>query len=460
MPYTKIGPFVDGGAPYLSAATLTAMDAALVSAGAYVSPEAYVQTGDAGDWALAITRALAAATPAGLPVILQKLYPVKTTVTLNSGDTLIGGGPTTGLQAPTNTAIDILTANAATGLVLQNFTVDGNCATSTTKAFSRSIRLINCTRVRLHQITTRYNPDWACSFQGCTDVYVTDYVHQNGATGNTGAFAGRDGIHFLDCTDVVLDGAKIHSYDDCVGITSTTQNIARIAVRNVTGLSEVAAVVTLGNEAATAFAATDITIENISSMQVTNFGGLSSYGVKLRAQNGAKVTNLSVSNVRVAASLYGVWLDATNGGDMDGVNLTNIRATSTGNHGVYCINTWHVNAVNVWGQSATATTDGIHLSYVQASSFHGGGSTGSGLWGLQMNNCVSVDVWGMVCRDNGAAAFGSSTGGNLRVVNCTTVSIYGGQYVGSATVSYFGASYATNTTLNTATVPPTVAGAH
>lgn len=439
--------WVDGGAPYLSAADLNRMEAGILAAswGESVFPEQFVQAADGGDFALAIVRALAYATPLGLPVVLQQMYACKTTVTLNSGDALIGFGARTGLVTPVNAPITALMGTGMSGIVLQDFTVDGNCLTLATKAYARSIRFINCTSLRLHGITTQYTPDWATSFEQCTNVLVTDHVHR---AGDATLYGGRDGIHFLDCSDVLLDGARIHSGDDCVGITSQTQNIARITVRNVTGVSESAAVVTLGNESTSSFAATDITVENIATYTSPDFpAGISRYVVKLLAQNSAYTRGVRVANVTGTATSYGIWM-AGNSATTDSfadVVITGVRVVSTTAHGIYLNRVTHFEMHAAYGSSQAGAFDGINLTTTSLGTVHGCSSRNAAQWGLQLNGCTSLDVIGFMARDCGALSFSSNTGGNGRIVNCTDVQVIGGQFVGGSTTSYYGLSQSGNT---------------
>lgn len=428
----------------------------------YVIPEDYVQAGDNGDWALAIHRALLAATPIGASVLLGQLYACKTTITLASNDSLIGLGRRTGVQAPNNAPIVLLSGNGINGVHLENFTVDGNALTTQTKSYARAVQFINCNKLKYFGMNVRYTPDWGTSFEQCTDVHIRDYTFEAGNTSGAAGAAnsGRDGLHILDGNDVLIDGVRGHSHDDLIGITTKTMNSARIRVRNVTGISEIAAVVTLGMETGTAFSFSEVSIKNVNTQKSTDFAAVSSYGVKIRAQNGGKITNLDVANVDAIASQYALWIDALSDADVDGVNLSNIRGVSTGQHGVILSHVFHINATNVYGQSTTATTDGLHFQYCQFGTIHGGGSIGSGMWGVQLNTCVSLDLWGLICRDNGGAAFSGNNGGNLRTSNTTNCNIYGGQYAGAATTSYFGKSNGGDTGLNLTAVPPTFAGAH
>jgi len=459
MTYTKTGPFTNGAAPAIDAPFFNNVETELAAAAATVRPESFVHTGDSGDWALAITRALAYATPLGLPVQLQAVYPTATTVTLNSGDTLTGLGPATGIRTPTNAPIVALTATGKTGITLQNFLVDGNCVTLASKSYTRSIRFISCTSIRLHQMTTQYTPDWATSFEACTNVLVTDHVHRAGDATLTG---GRDGIHFLDCSDVLLDGARIHSGDDCVGITSQTAGINRITIRNVTGVSETAAVVTLGNEATTSFNATEIRVENISAYQSPDYPSTNTqYVVKLRAQNAAYVRNVRVSGISGAAVQYGVWLDgnSTTSDSMADVIVEDVNVTSSTMHGIYFNYVTHFTASAMWARALAGAYDGIHVENSKFGAVIGGSARSCALWGLQVLTCTTIDVVSFYARDNGGSSFASSTGGNGAIVNSSDVQVLGGVFVGGSSTSYYGL-YQSGNTSTVVSTNTRIGGAH
>lgn len=426
-------------------------------------PETYVQDTDNGDWALAIGRAVTAATAAGRSVLLSQLYPCASTVTLPSNASLVGLGAATGLQAPSNAPVTLLSANGATNLHLENFLVDGNARTLASKNYTRAVQIVNSTKVRAINLSARYCPDWAVSFEQSTSIKVRGFDYESGDTSVAGASAngGRDGLHFLDCSDVDVNGVNGHSYDDLIGITSKTANIARIRVRNVTGISETAALVTVGNETGTAFSGDQITIENVAARRSGDYVSATpatKYIVKVLAQNGGKLTNVNIANVNGVANNYGLWVNGNATGDVDGLNVSNVRVESTGQNGVQIGGTTHFMLSNVVGKSNTATTDGVHIQYSNYGAVHGGGSVGSGMWGVQLNTCVSVSLWGLLSRDNGALAFASNTGGNLRTASTTDCAIYGGQYVGASNVSYYGRSTSGDTNLNVTAVPPVLGG--
>lgn len=415
-----------------------------IAAAQAVHPESYVQAGDNGDWSLAITRALAAATPLGLPVVLQKLYPIATTVTLHANDTLVGRGPRTGIVAPVNVPMGMISASNASGIVLDNFTVDGNCVTYNGATKARGIVFISCTNVRVHRMTVQYIPDWGTSFQQCTNVLITDHVHR---AGRAVQFGGRDGVHFLDCNDAVLDGARIHSGDDCIGITTESNNSTRITIRNVTGVSQIAAVVTVGNEGATSATTTEVAIENISTYRSPDYDDNTMNIIKLRAQNSSFIHSVRISNVSGTSKGDAIWLDGNSvtTDSFSDVVVSGVHVVSKAQHGLHLNNVNHFTLDGCSGESQLAGFDGFALGGCKFGVLSGCRTHASATWGLELNGCQSVDVVGMISRDCGGASFASNTGGNAAIVSCADVQVIGGQFVGATTTSYWGIFQSGNT---------------
>lgn len=125
MTYTKTGPFVDGGAPYLSAALFTSIDNEL-AAGRVANVRAY---GAKGDGTTLDTAAFAAAAATGLPIYVPNGTYLVGAFTMTGG-TIFGDGWGSQLLAAAGTGT-ILTAHQVAGFRVSNlwFNGNGNAAT-------------------------------------------------------------------------------------------------------------------------------------------------------------------------------------------------------------------------------------------------------------------------------------------------------------------------------------------
>lgn len=404
----------------------------------------FVVPADNGDYGLTLTRALAYATPLGKAVRLRRIYPIATTTYLLSDCVIRGSGPGTGLRAPTDTPVTVLRSSGVSGIVLSDFLIDGGVTGPLgAKNYTRAARLIDSTDITLERITARGAADWAVSFERVTNAVVKDYTYTGGGMGRPG---GRDGLHFLDCSDVLVDGAVIHSGDDCIGVTSETVGTQRVRIRNVLGWSEIACLITVGSEGSTSMSATDIAIENVASYQppgeVTPPRGL----VRVLAQNNAVISGVSIDGVQgIADGFHGTYGSAVATATLRDVRVANMSVTSNAQHGLYFARVTGLTMENVQARATTGAFDGINLATctnVTALSLR---SRESSQWGIQLNACTNVDIVSCTAKDCGAGMFASNTGGGLRVVNCTDVNVEGGAFTGAVGVTHTAISHVTNT---------------
>lgn len=422
----------------ISAARLAHIEAGIAGLAAafpWVAVEDYYEDADGSDWGLTVARALAAATPDGKAVRLSGYYPVETTIQLSSGDALVGLGPTTGLYGPVGDPVKILNADAVSNVVLADFKVDGGADDSLGDEINiRGIEFEDSTDLLLTGLTLQNVADWAVSFVECSNVVVKNHTHLGGGGAEPG---GRDGVHFLDCHDCVLDGGVFWTGDDCVSVTSLTTGSSRITIRNVTGCSDAAAIVKIDIEAASAFPNTDITIDGVTSWKPD--GVDTTYGLYLLTQNGSEGRRWNISNVQVTAQLMGIYItNVDNSTDkLTDVVVSNCVLASTALHGFFARYVDRLFVSNVRSRSAHATDgDGFNIEQCRWVSLVGVESHQAANWGLQLNACTTVDVVNGSFTECGGGVFASNTGGAATIVNCTNATVHSGTFTGSTSVSY------------------------
>lgn len=396
-------------------------------AGDEVVLDDFYVTADSGDWGLTLTRALAYATPLGRGVHLKRLYPIKTTVNLQDNDRVFGDGSSTGLVAPTDTPLSLINASSRTNIQLSNFLVDGGMTSAyPTKSSIRGVKIYDCTKVRLNRMHVKNCADWAVAVLRCQDVQVTNHVHTGGGLGRPG---GRDGLHFMDCSDILVDGADMETGDDCVALTSETVGNARVVFRNIRGSSDIGSVVINNEEGATTFPTYDLTIQNVSTKSPTR------NVVRVQAINGATIVQrVNISGVSgESQTIAGMQLSRIKDLTVTGCN---VRGKT---HGIQMGNCENFTLSNVEATSLTANYDGFNISSSNYGILTGCRSRGAALWGIQVNGSTFVTVSECITLDCGVLS--GSTGGGLRIVNGSDNTVIGGTFAGDPAVTTYGLSY-------------------
>lgn len=420
----------------LSSATQAQLNATFAPK-TYIDLESYIDPADDGDVALSLARALtAAAALGGAAVRVNSLYHFATTCTLPSGTRIVGGGSATGFIAPVDAPVTLFhTASGTSDIVLENFMIDGGITDSSAGQAApavRGIQFVDTTTIRLDGMWVRACADWAVSFVRCTDVIVTNHHHLDGGLGSPG---GRDGVHFLDCSNFVVDGLEGWSGDDLVSVTSQTVGCSNGRIRNVTGQSDIAAIVTLGYETGSTFPTTDMALDNIST------NGHAIFIVKGGTLSQTTLSDVRLSNVKGAgAGNHAIYFS----GNVTDLHLSAIDVVSLVGHGV-CLSGVHDFTIDGAASSTAGNFDGFNLSNCQRGTIKPK-SKSSALWGTQLNACTDVLVTSPLLLDCGVVGYASNNGGGLRVVNCTNCRVFGSGYIeGIANTTYFGISSAGNT---------------
>lgn len=405
-------------------------------AGDEVQLENFYLASDGGNYALALTRALTYATALKRPVRISRPVPVTSRVDIPSNARIVAA-PGAGLVAPADTPLELLRIQNATNIFIDGLFLDGGITSALpAKSYTRGFRIIDSTDVHLSNMIVQNMADWAVSFERSSNISVKRHVHRGGGLGRPG---GRDGLHFLDCSDGLVDGADIESGDDCVASTTETVGSARMTFRNIRGKSDIGSVVVFNEEGATTFPFSDITIDGVSSKTPTR------NIVRIQQINpGTNFRGISISNVTGESSVnHGIEIRANASNPMQNVQLANCRVVGK-QHGIYLAGADVFTLSNVEGKSLTSGYDGINATNSRYGSINAR-SSGSQQWGIQLNACTAVSLAECVSQNNGAGSFASNTGGNLRVVNSTDVVVMGGMFTGDPAISYFGISHTGNT---------------
>lgn len=374
---------------------------------------------DGDDYANAFNRALTRGNNVFIPV---GRHMIRSTVIVPSGKNIFGTGHASILASPEAAAdgsglITVLRANNATDIVMKDFKVDGGAgAIQVAKNYNRTVRFIGCSRIRFMGMNVSRTSDWATSFEDCTEVLVSDYMHRKSEGTLHG---GRDGLHFLDCYGFAARNLDIESHDDCVGITSEKKGTFDGIVDGLRGSSSIASLAIYNEEMAggvyVSMPCRGLRFNNIylkegqkcrtvvrvigygaastvRDISVTNVGGVSSAS---HAVQFGKVVGLTVSNIVVrseVATSHGVYFSACSNvkGDVQGSTI------GTDREGVHIINSS--------GVDLTAT---VRDTAAQA---------------IQLNNSSNVVIRPHVDK---------TTGNNgLRIVNCANVAVPSGSFVG------------------------------
>lgn len=414
-----------------NSATRSVLDKSYTS---YLFLENFYQESDANDWALALLRALNESAASGKAILLRRIYPYATRIPASAAPSNVaihGQGRWTGFKGPVNAPVTLLNWTGKTNIELKNFSYDGGVTPALTTTISnRGIRFIDCENLYLENLYVANHANWGTSFEQCRKIVVRNHTHDGGGNGLPG---GRDGVHFLDCSDFLLDGAVIWAGDDCVGITSAQLGTFRGTIRNVRGKSDGASIVISNEESTFTKPTYDLTIDGVTALEparnVVRVQGINvgtvTERIKVMNVNGesrnqfgmqfGRIKDLSVVNCSVKGPAHGVSMTSC-----ETFSLTNVESTSTG-----------------------VDYDGFNLFLCNYGVLANCRSRNAGLWGVQLNTCTFVTIQEAVILEGGAPKVDSGvlTGGGIRIANGSDNSIVGGTIAGDKTntaLSYSG----------------------
>lgn len=420
----------------------------------FVNLHDYYLTSDP-DWTNAFTRALSVSTNILIPF---GTHVVGSTVNLPTNSKIIGLGAASIVKSPDaddaagTRLVTVFRGDGVDNILISNLTVDGGVnEINTTKKIVRTVRFVNCTNVTLFNLRVLNNADWSTSFEGGHDFIVRNYYQRSYKYINTSINlnGGRDGLHFMDCYNVLAEGLDIESGDDCVGITTTGTNMSNITIRTLRGSSNIASLVIYNEETDSSGNYYSNTLNNLVIEDIAvKTGGLARNIVRVVAYGATTVIkDVTIKGIRgTAYNSYGLWLNR-----VSNVNLSDINVYSRMVHGIYITTVDGLSGSasgSYTGESASASYAGVNLSGISNSTFTpiSKNSYGYGIQILTATNCTFYpDAY-----NNGSGLFSTAAGGNLRIVNSVAIKIPSGRAVGDNTVSYWGILQTGNTDLDIA----------
>lgn len=403
---------------------------------------------DGTDWSKAYVRALADSPRVRFPYRSDVTYTIASSLTMaNNGVLLCDPGVTLYSPAAVDAAganmITVLNVTGKSGFSVIGARFDGGVReVQTAKSFTRPVRVINCKNVAFIGCEIVNNPDWSLSFEGCDGVLVDRYTQRSYVYADPAMTVdragGRDGLHFMDCSNVFTDVLDIESGDDCVGVTSKDTGGSNVNISNVQGSSVSASLVIYNEEMVSgAYVAKPMTGLKIKDVHVKKGGTARNVVRAIKYNPLSTLEGVTISGVSGEGSSHGVWVGGANKYHLDDIDVV-----STIQHGVYlqdCIG----GTGSARGKSKATGFDGVNMA--------GGSdnkltllSTGAANYGIQLLNLVSSVIVPLV-RDCGAGNFSANSGGNMRMANCDGVEIPSGVLSGSSAISYYGLIEAGNT---------------
>lgn len=414
-----------------------------------ISVRDYYQSSDNGNWALAYNRAKAVNPKVFFPR-QSSVYMVSTTLVVDSGGAILSDGAIIGSPVSANAGataiITVISATSATDIELAGFTINGGVNdTQTTANVKSAISLNSCVGVRVGNIKVVNCSGRGIHFDTCTDITVSDYRFRkfNYATAslNTSLAANRNGIKFVDCSDVYVSATDIDSDDTCIRISAKSAAVNNVNVNGVKGASTTSSLVGFAEE-----------LNSGSTYYSQNVTGIRIKDVRLlygKTANGVvSVTKLGSTSVLKDFSIVGVSGKPTTGNGVTvngvtGVEFDDINVESVNGHGVHIASSTLVKGT-VKGRTDASASYGVNLNAVSFSELIANSANSSG-YGINLDG-VTYSVIKPSAYNCGAGLFSTSAGGGCRMVNCTNVNMPEGNLYGTTTVSYYGLNYSTGNT--------------
>ncbi|HEY0209407.1 glycosyl hydrolase family 28 protein [Acerihabitans sp.] len=400
--------------------------------GLFVYPETFYQSGDGDNWQPALTRANTYAVANNRMLVIMRKYQVLSTWELISNTNIYatGGG---GLFTLTDTPITLIRASNATNLRIIGLDIDGGVTGAiTSKNSTRAVRFININKLSLVGCRAGNSADWCLSIETCESVRIYDTTIYGGGRGLPG---GRDGIHLLDSSDIVIDRADIESGDDCIGITSEYVGTKNITVRRIVGKSDIGSIVIYNEEKpGGTYASMPCTNLDISDAKTKDDAIVRDVVRVIKYGTNSVIEDVSISKVRGNAYSHALYVSG-----VTKLRHRDIQVHSTQAHGIYITNCEDVEG-DAEGSSDVATTTFQGVSIYNSSHIYAKySSRSSNGFGLQLNG-ITRSVIKPFCINCGGGLFASNSGGGARVVNSTDVILSEGILDGDDGITYTGLS--------------------
>lgn len=146
------------------------------------------------------------------------------------------------------------------------------------------LRLLNCTKVRMRDLTLQNPASWTSAWLYCDDIVVDSVTFSARANGN------GDGLDFDGCSNVRVANCSFDTSDDSICLQTSRQDrpCRNVAIINSVFKSKWAAM-RIGL----------LSRGDIENVAVSNcvFEGVSDAGLKIQMNEGAAIRNMSFSNI-------------------------------------------------------------------------------------------------------------------------------------------------------------------
>lgn len=216
------------------------------------------------------------------------------------------------------------------------------------KFYVRGVRFVGCTDVTVRNCQVSHCADWHLSFESCSRVDVRSCSIAGGGDGRPG---GRDGIHFLDSSNVFISDIDADSGDDCVAFTVESSVCENIKVENVRGTSKIGSVLIFNEEGSAVSSFRNLAIRGIfASADVRDI-------VRVQAINaGTRISEIAIQGVTGVSRNHAVFLAG-----IEGAMVSDINVTSEKQNGLHCVEINNLKLSNIKAKSKAAGFDGIHV---------------------------------------------------------------------------------------------------
>lgn len=418
----------------------------------FVNLRSYFRTGDLG-WGPAFSRAFEVSphvlVPFGVHTVYESVVVPSNAIIAGLGFGSIVKSPDASNAAGSN-LVTVFRGDNANNIVIDNLTVSGGVTeANTSKNYTRTMRFVKCNNVILTRTRVINNADWSTSFEGGSNIIVRDYYQRSYVYADPGISlnGGRDGLHFMDCSNVTAEGLDIESGDDCVGITTTGTDMDNITIRGLRGKSNIASLVIFNEEQDSSGTYYSNTLTNLNIEDVVlKSGGVARNLVRVIGYgSNTVIKKVTIKGIKgTAYNSYGLWVEKASEVRLDDINVASRLA-----HGIQLnqVSRLTGSACGAYlGENASASFTGVNLANVRNSKFTPMSYDSYG-FGVQLNAC-NDSTFTPDIQECGAGLRAADAGGNLRVVNCNNVNIPEGRATGATTTSYWGYNASGNTNLN------------
>jgi polygalacturonase len=221
-------------------------------------------------------------------------------------------------------------------------------AQKASKYYVRGVRFINCQNIAVVDCEVSHCADWHLSFEKCARIHVSSCAITGDGDQRPG---GRDGVHFLDSSDIAVHDIDAMTGDDCVAFTVESGICENVVVENVRGRSAIGSVLIFNEERDAISNFRNIAVNGIfASAQVRDV-------VRVQAINpGTKISDVAIQNVKGASRNHGLFLAHANG-----VKVSSVDVTSANQNGVYCVGIDNLVLSQIKGTTLNKAFDGIHV---------------------------------------------------------------------------------------------------